>query len=91
MIDGSEADVVTLALAYDVDAIARRPSCLPRMAEALPQNSRPTPRPSCSWSARAIPKIKDWDVVKAGVAVVTPNPKTSGGARWNYLAAWGYA
>ena len=55
--------------------------------------ARPTPRPSCSWCARAIPKgIKDWDdLVKPGVAVITPNPKTSGGARWNYLAAWGYA
>ena len=65
-----------------------------RLAEAAAaQQLRPTPRPSCSWCARAIPKgIKDWDdLVKPGVAVITPNPKTSGGARWNYLAAWGYA
>ena len=95
VIDGLEADVVTLALAYDIDAIAdeaglhRRPTG----RSGCPTTARPTRRRSCSWCARATRKgIKDWDdLVKPGVAVITPNPKTSGGARWNYLAAWGYA
>ena len=95
MIDGLEADVVTLALAYDVDAIAQERRPHPgRLAEAAAaQQLRPTRRRSCSWCARATrSSIKDWDdLVKPGVEVITPNPKTSGGARWNYLAAWGYA
>ena len=93
VIDGLEADVVTLALAYDIDAIRRAGSSTPAGRSGCRTTARPTPRRSCSWCARAIPKgIKDWDdLVKPGVAVITPNPKTSGGARWNYLAAWGYA
>ena len=93
VIDGLQADVVTLALAYDIDAICRtRASSRPVGRNDCRTTPRPTPRPSCSWCARAIPKdIKDWDdLVKPGVKVITPNPKTSGGARWNYLAAWGY-
>ena len=75
------------------DRRARRSCCRPTGRSGCRTTARPTPRPSCSWCARAIPKgIKDWDdLVKPGVAVITPNPKTSGGARWNYLAAWGYA
>jgi sulfate transport system substrate-binding protein len=94
VIDGLQADVVTLALAYDIDALAKQASC-----------SRPTGRRACRTTARPYtstivflvrkgnPKgIKDWgDLVEAGVAVITPNPKTSGGARWNYLAGWGSA
>ena len=94
VIDGLQADVVTLALAYDIDAIATRRSCCPPTGRcACRTTARPTPRRSCSWCASGNPKhIKDWDdLVKPGVSVITPNPKTSGGARWNYLAAWAYA
>ena len=95
VIDGLDADVVTLALAYDVDAHRRgRPELIaPTGQRACPTTARPTPRPSSSWSARAIRSTsRDWDdLARPGVSVITPNPKTSGGARWNYLAAWGYA
>ena len=95
VIDGLAADVVTLALAADIDAIATKTGKIAaRLAEAACRTMpRPTPRRSSSWFARAIRRaIKDWDdLAKPGVAVITPNPKTSGGARWNYLAAWGYA
>ena len=93
VIDGLEADVVTLALAYDVDAIAKAGLIAPGLAGPLAGQqcsvylndrvSRPSGNPK---------QIKDWDdLVKTGVTVITPNPKTSGGARWNYLAAWGFA
>ena len=95
VIDGLQADVVTLALAYDIDAISQKAGLLAGgLAKAACRTTaRPTPRRSCSWCARAIRRqIKDWDdLVKPGMSVITPNPKTSGGARWNYLAAWGYA
>ena len=95
MIDGLEADVVTLALAYDIDAIAE-PGEAARRADwqkRLPHNSAPYTSTIVFLVRKGNPKgIKDWDdLVKPGVAVITPNPKTSGGARWNYLAAWGYA
>ena len=93
-IDGLQADVVTLALAYDVDAIAERAGLLPADWQTrLPNNSAPYTSTIIFLVRRGNPKgIKDWDdLVKPGVSVVTPNPKTSGGARWNYLAAWGYA
>ena len=95
VIDGLEADVVTLALAYrhrrhrrEVGAHQERTG-----RSGCPTTRRPTPRPSCSSCARATRSgIKDWgDLVKPGTSVVTPNPKTSGGARWNYLAAWAWA
>ena len=75
------------------DRASRRRSCRPTGRSACRTIPRPTPRRSCSWSARAIRRaIKDWDdLAKPGIQVITPNPKTSGGARWNYLAAWGYA
>ena len=94
VIDGLEADVVTLGLAYDVDAVARAGLLAGRLGDAAAQSLRSrSPRRSSSWCARATRRsIHDWDdLVKPGVAVITPNPKTSGGARWNYLAAWGYA
>ena len=94
VIDGLEADVVTLALAYDVDAIADKTSLLPKGWQArLPHNSAPYTSTIVFLVRKGNPKnIKDWaDLVKPGIAVITPNPKTSGGARWNYLAAWGYA
>ena len=93
VIDGLEADVVTLALAYDIDAIADR-GLLPENWQArLPQNSSPYTSTIVFLVRKGNPKqIKDWDdLVKDGVQVITPNPKTSGGARWNYLAAWAYA
>ena len=93
VIDGLEADVVTLALAYDIDAIAAA-GLLPRTWQSrLPDNSTPYTSTIVFLVRQGNPKkIKDWDdLVKPGVAVITPNPKTSGGARWNYLAAWGYA
>jgi sulfate/thiosulfate transport system substrate-binding protein len=93
VIDGLEADVVTLALAYDIDAIAQS-GLLPRNWQTrLPNNSTPFTSTIVFLVRQGNPKgIKDWDdLVRPGVAVVTPNPKTSGGARWNYLAAWGYA
>ncbi|MEK6805571.1 MAG: sulfate ABC transporter substrate-binding protein [Pseudomonadota bacterium] len=94
VIDGLEADVVTLALAYDIDSIADKAKLLPRdWQKRLPSNSSPYTSTIVFLVRRGNPKgIKDWDdLVKPGVSVVTPNPKTSGGARWNYLAAWGYA
>ena len=94
VIDGLEADVVTLALAYDIDAIADRSKLLPAEWQGrLPQNSSPYTSTIVFVVRKGNPKkIKDWDdLAKPGVIVVTPNPKTSGGARWNYLAAWGYA
>ena len=93
VIDGLEADVVTLALAYDVDALAES-GLIPRDWQArLPNNSAPYTSTIVFLVRRGNPKqIKDWDdLVKPGVSVITPNPKTSGGARWNYLAAWGFA
>ncbi len=93
VIDGLEADVVTLALASDIDAIAER-QLLPRdWQKRLQNNSSPYTSTIVFLVRKGNPKgIKDWgDLVKPGIAVITPNPKTSGGARWNYLAAWGYA
>lgn len=94
VIDGLEADVVTLALAYDIDAIAEKAALLPAdWQNRLPQNSAPYVSTIAFLVRKGNPKnIKDWsDLVKPGVSVITPNPKTSGVARWNYLAAWGYA
>jgi sulfate transport system substrate-binding protein len=94
VIDGLEADVVTLALAYDIDAIAEKGGLLPKNWQSrLPNNSAPYTSTVVFLVRKGNPKgIKDWnDLVKEGVSVITPNPKTSGGARWNYLAAWGYA
>ncbi len=93
VIDGLEADVVTLALAYDIDAIAEKGKLIPKdWQKRLPNNSAPYASTIVFLVRKGNPKgIKDWDdLVKPGVSVVTPNPKTSGGARWNYLAAWGY-
>lgn len=94
VIDGLEADVVTLALAYDIDAIHQKGGLLPKDWQTkLPQNSAPYTSTIVFLVRKGNPKgIKDWnDLAKPGIEVVTPNPKTSGGARWNYLAAWGYA
>jgi sulfate transport system substrate-binding protein len=94
VIDGLQADVVTLALAYDVDALADRAKLIPKDWQArLPHNSAPYTSTIVFLVRKGNPKgIKDWDdLAKPGILVVTPNPKTSGGARWNYLAAWGYA
>ncbi len=94
VIDGLEADVVTLALAYDIDAIAEKAKLLPAdWQKRLPNNSSPYTSTIVFLVRQGNPKgIKDWDdLVKPGISVITPNPKTSGGARWNYLAAWGYA
>ena len=94
VIDGLEADVVTLALAYDIDAIGRRAGLIaPGWQDRLPNNSCPYTSTIVFLVRKGNPKnIKDWnDLVRPGVTVITPNPKTSGGARWNYLAAWGYA
>jgi sulfate/thiosulfate-binding protein len=94
VIDGLEADVVTLALAYDIDALHDKAQLIPKDWQArLPQNSTPYTSTIVFVVRQGNPKaIKDWsDLVKDGVEVITPNPKTSGGARWNYLAAWGYA
>ena len=94
VIDGLQADVVTLALAYDIDVIAEKAKLLPGDWESrLPNNSTPYTSTIVFLVRKGNPKaIKDWDdLVKPGVSVITPNPKTSGGARWNYLAAWGYA
>lgn len=94
VIDGLEADVVTLALAYDIDAIAEKGNLLPKNWQSrLPNNSAPYTSTIVFLVRKGNPKgIKDWeDLAKQGVSAVTPNPKTSGGARWNYLAAWGYA
>ena len=93
VIDGLEADVVTLALAYDIDAIAERGLLAPQWQKRLQHNSSPYTSTIVFLVRKGNPKgIKDWgDLVKPGIAVITPNPKTSGGARWNHLAAWGYA
>ncbi len=94
VIDGLEADVVTLALAYDIDEIAARGRLLPEgWQKRLPHNSAPYTSTIVFLVRKGNPKgIRDWDdLVRKGVAVITPNPKTSGGARWNYLAAWAYA
>jgi sulfate transport system substrate-binding protein len=94
VIDGLEADVVTLALAYDVDALEEKAQLIPKGWQTrLPNNSSPYTSTIVFVVRKGNPKaIKDWnDLVKDGVEVITPNPKTSGGARWNYLAAWGYA
>jgi sulfate/thiosulfate transport system substrate-binding protein len=93
VIDGLEADVVTLALAYDIDAISHRGLISAGWQKRLPENSAPYTSVIVFLVRNGNPKgIKDWrDLARPGVAVITPNPKTSGGARWNYLAAWGYA
>ncbi len=93
VIDGLEADVVTLALAYDIDALAQRGLIPENWQTRLPNSSSPYTSTIVFLVRKGNPKkVKDWnDLVKSGVEVVTPNPKTSGGARWNYLAAWGYA
>src|SRR5882724_6970480 len=93
VIDGLQADVVTLALAYDIDAIAGKGLVAGDWQKRLPMNAAPYTSTIVFLVRKGNPKgIKDWDdLVKPGVSVITPNPKTSGGARWNYLAAWGYA
>lgn len=94
VIDGLQADVVTLALAADVDALNEVGKLIPKeWQKRLPHNSAPYTSTIVFLVRKGNPKgIKDWDdLVKSGVSVITPNPKTSGGARWNYLAAWGYA
>jgi sulfate/thiosulfate transport system substrate-binding protein len=94
VIDGLKADVVTLALAYDIDAIAEKTDLIPRdWQQRLPHNSSPYTSTIVFLVRAGNPKnIRDWkDLVRPRVEVITPNPKTSGGARWNYLAAWGYA
>ncbi|MES2320335.1 MAG: sulfate ABC transporter substrate-binding protein [Pseudomonadota bacterium] len=93
VIDGLEADVVTLALAYDIDAVAERGLIKPDWQKRLQYNSSPYTSTIVFLVRKGNPKgIKDWgDLIKPGVSVITPNPKTSGGARWNYLAAYGYA
>ncbi|WP_068071865.1 sulfate ABC transporter substrate-binding protein [Novosphingobium lentum] len=93
IIDGLDADVATLALAYDIDAIASKGKLLPAdWQKALPDNSAPYTSTIVFLVRKGNPKgIHDWgDLVKPGVSVITPNPKTSGGARWNFLAAWAY-
>jgi sulfate transport system substrate-binding protein len=91
--DGLPADVVTLALAYDIDAIADHGLIAKDWQQRLPDNSSPYTSTIVFLVRKGNPKhIRDWsDLVKPGVQVITPNPKTSGGARWNFLAAWGYA
>jgi sulfate transport system substrate-binding protein len=93
VIDGLEADVVTLALAYDIDAIQRTGLIAEGWQKRLPENSAPYTSTIVFLVRKGNPKgVKDWgDLVKPGIGVITPNPKTSGGARWNYLAAWEYA
>ena len=94
VIDGLQADVVTLALAYDVDALHVNGSLIPQNWQSrLPDRSAPYTSTIVFLVRKGNPKgIRDWeDLVRPGVAVITPNPKTSGGARWNYLAAWGFA
>jgi len=93
VIDGLAADVVTLALAYDIDEISRRGLIAPSWSTKLPHNASPYTSTIEFLLRKGNPKrIKDWDdLAKPGIKVVTPNPKTSGGARWNYLAAWAYA
>jgi sulfate transport system substrate-binding protein len=94
VIDGLEADVVTLALAYDIDEISEKAGLLPQNWQSrLEHNSSPYTSTIVFLVRKGNPKkIKDWnDLIKPGISIITPNPKTSGGARWNYLAAWGYA
>jgi len=94
VIDGLAADVVTLALAYDVDALCEKAALLPQdWQKRLPHNSAPYTSTIVFTVRKGNPKqIRDWDdLARSGVSVIMPNPKTSGGARWNYLAAWGYA
>jgi sulfate/thiosulfate-binding protein len=93
VLDGLQADVVTLALAYDIDALANRGLVARDWQTRLPDNASPYTSTIVFLVRHGNPKhIKDWDdLVKPGVSIVTPNPKTSGGARWNYLAAWAYA
>jgi sulfate transport system substrate-binding protein len=93
VIDGLEADVVTLALAYDIDAIAAKGLLPVTWQQRLPHNASPYTSTIVFLVRKGNPKqIRDWsDLVKPGVEVITPSPKTSGGARWNYLAAWGFA
>src|SRR5436190_2841125 len=94
VIDGLEADVVTLALAYDIDQIAEKGGLLPANWQTrLPDNSSPYTSTIVLLVRKGNPKhIKDWDdLARPGISVVSPNPKTSGGARWNYLAAWAYS
>ncbi|NJD06358.1 MAG: sulfate ABC transporter substrate-binding protein [Methylococcaceae bacterium] len=94
VIDGLEADVVTLALSYDIDQLYQKAKLIPETWQSrLANNSAPYTSTMLFLVRKGNPKaIKDWDdLVKPGVAIITPNPKTSGGARWNYLAAWGYA
>ena len=94
IIDGLDADVATLALAYDVDQLHEKGKLIPKdWQKRLGHNSAPYTSTIVFLVRKGNPKkIKDWDdVIKPGVAVITPNPKTSGGARWNYLAAWAYA
>jgi sulfate transport system substrate-binding protein len=93
VIDGIDADIVTLALAYDIDEIAARGLLAKDWQQRLPHNSTPYSSTIVFLVRKGNPKaIRDWsDLVKPGVSVITPNPKTSGGARWNHLAAWGYA
>jgi sulfate/thiosulfate-binding protein len=94
VIDGLPADIVTLALAYDIDSIAQNAKLLPvNWQSRLPNNSSPYTSTIVFLVKKGNPKgIKDWnDLIRPGISVITPNPKTSGGARWNYLAAWAYA
>src|SRR5581483_9216903 len=94
VIDGLSADVVTLGLAADIDAVASQGKLLPiNWASRLPENSSPYTSTIVFLVRKGNPKgIKDWgDLIKPGISVVTPNPRTSGGARWNYLAAWAWA
>ena len=94
IIDGLDADVATLALAYDVDQLYEKGKLIPKdWQKRLPHNSSPYTSTIVFLVRKGNPKnIKDWnDLIKPGVAVITPNPKTGGGARWNYLAAWAYA
>jgi sulfate/thiosulfate transport system substrate-binding protein len=93
VIDGLQADIVSLALAYDIDSIADRGLIAKDWQSRLPNNSTPFTSTIVFLVRKGNPKkIRDWnDLVRPGVSVITPNPKTSGGARWNYLAAWGYA
>jgi sulfate/thiosulfate-binding protein len=94
VIDGLSADVVTLALAYDIDEIATKAKLLPKdWQKRLPHNSAPYTSTIVFLVRKGNPRrIRDWDdIARPGISVITPNPKTSGGARWNYLAAWGYA
>ena len=93
VIDGLDADVVTLALAYDVNALAEKKLIPENWQKRLPQNAAPYTSTIVFLVRKGNPRqIKDWnDLVRPGIGIVTPNPKTSGGARWNYLAAWAYA